>query len=104
MNSKITNDGCSESRYASSGVDRKFSVQESQLDFEPLINDEEASALLGGIHPKTLQRLARNGQIPAYRLGRFWRYRASELDSWLRTRLNSAGQPARVDFTKEVKE
>jgi excisionase family DNA binding protein len=51
--------------------------------FEPLLDDEQAAALLG-IHPKTLQRLARTGRIPAHRIGRFWRYRASELDAWLR--------------------
>lgn len=70
--------------------------------FEPLLDDRQASALLGGIHPKTLQRLARNGQVPAYRMGRYWRYRASELDEWLRNKLNSACQPARVNFTKET--
>ena len=70
--------------------------------FEPLLDDRQASALLGGIHPKTLQRLARNGQVPAYRMGRYWRYRASELDEWLRTKVNSARQPARVNFTKET--
>lgn len=69
--------------------------------FEPLLDDRQASVLLGGIHPKTLQRLARTGRIPAYRVGRFWRYRASELDDWVRSKVNSAGQPARVDFTKE---
>jgi excisionase family DNA binding protein len=51
--------------------------------FEPLINDRQAAELLG-IHPKTLQRFARTSQIPAHRIGRFWRYRASELDAWLR--------------------
>jgi excisionase family DNA binding protein len=51
--------------------------------FEPLLNDRQAAELLG-IHPKTLQRCARTGQIPAHRIGRFWRYRASELDAWLR--------------------
>lgn len=51
--------------------------------FEPLLDDEQAAVLLG-IHPKTLQRLARTGEIPAHRIGRFWRYRASELDAWLR--------------------
>jgi len=51
--------------------------------FEPLLNDEQAAQLLG-IHPKTLQRLARTGLIPAHRVGRFWRYRASEIDDWLR--------------------
>lgn len=70
--------------------------------FEPLLDDKQASALLGGIHVKTLQRLARTGKVPAYRVGRFWRYRASELDSWLRSKVNSPRQPARVDFTKET--
>jgi len=70
--------------------------------FEPLLDDNQASALLGGIHVKTLQRLARTGKVPAYRVGRFWRYRASELDSWLRSKVNSPRQPARVDFTKET--
>ena len=79
----------------------KLSVNALPGPFEPLLNDRQAAALLGGIHPKTLQRLARGCQIPAYRLGRFWRYRASELDIWLRSRAQSAGQPVGVDFTKE---
>jgi excisionase family DNA binding protein len=67
--------------------------------FEPLLDDSQASALLG-LHPKTLQRLARAGEVPCYRVGRFWRYRASELDGWLKTRAQSARQPVdRVDFT-----
>jgi excisionase family DNA binding protein len=74
----------------------------SEPKFEPLLDDKQASALLGGIHVKTLQRLARTGKVPAYRVGRFWRYRASELDSWLRSKVNSPRQPARVDFTKET--
>lgn len=52
--------------------------------FEPLLDDQQAAALLG-IHAKTLQRLARTGRIPAHRVGRFWRYRVSELDLWLRS-------------------
>jgi excisionase family DNA binding protein len=71
------------------------------ISFEALLDDSQASSLLG-IHPKTLQRLARAGELPSYRVGRFWRYRASELDVWLRSRAQSVRQPAdRVDFTKE---
>lgn len=77
-------------------------LREAMPKFEPLLDDRQASEFLGGIHPKTLQRLARNGQVPAYRIGRYWRYRASELDEWLRTKINSACQPARVNFTKET--
>jgi len=66
---------------------------------ERLIDDEEAAQLLGGIHPKTLQRMARKGEVPAYRVGRFWRYRATELNDWLR--LKSTGRIARVVSGKE---
>jgi len=51
--------------------------------FELLLDDEQAAALLGGLHRTTLQRMARRGEIPAYRVGRFWRYRATELNEWL---------------------
>lgn len=52
-------------------------------DFEPLIDSEEAAGLLGGIHPKTLQKMARQGKVPAVRVGKFWRFRKTELNAWL---------------------
>jgi excisionase family DNA binding protein len=51
--------------------------------FEPLIDDSAAAKFLGGLHPKTVQRMARRGDIPHYRLGKYYRYRASELNDWL---------------------
>ena len=56
--------------------------------FEPMLNTEQAASLLQ-IHPKTLQKLARAGTVPCHRIGDLWRFRASELDTWLRTGLNS---------------
>jgi excisionase family DNA binding protein len=56
--------------------------------FEPLLDTQRAAALLG-IHPKTLQKLTRAGTVPCHRIGDLWRFRASELDTWLRTGLNS---------------
>jgi len=50
--------------------------------FEPLLDSSEAATLLN-IHPKTLQKMARAGTIPAYRIGDLWRFRASTLDRWL---------------------
>ena len=32
-----------------------------------------------GVHPKTLQRLARSGRITAYRVGKLWRFQARDL-------------------------
>lgn len=50
--------------------------------FEPLLDSEEAAALLK-IHPKTLQKMAREGEITAIQVGRLWRFRASALNQWL---------------------
>ncbi len=54
---------------------------DSPHSFEPFINSEQAAALVK-IHPKTLQRLARNGRVIGYRVGKLWRFRASDLDGW----------------------
>jgi len=66
----------------------------NQTQFEPLLSDVEAAALLG-IHPKTLQGLARKGNIPAVHLGRYWRFRASALNEWIE--LHSTCQSVRVN-------
>jgi excisionase family DNA binding protein len=50
--------------------------------FEPLLDSEEAAALLK-IHPKTLQKLARRGEVVAIQIGKLWRFRASALNAWL---------------------
>ena len=39
-----------------------------ELTFEPVLNTEEAATLLQ-IHPKTLQKMAREGTVPAFRIG-----------------------------------
>lgn len=54
--------------------------------FERLLDSEEAAALLK-IHPKTLQRMARQGEITAIHIGKLWRFRASVLNEWLETKL-----------------
>jgi excisionase family DNA binding protein len=55
----------------------------NEQKFERLMDDAEAAEFLGGLHPKTVQRMARRGDLPAYRIGKYWRYRASELDAWI---------------------
>jgi excisionase family DNA binding protein len=64
-------------------------------EFEPLIETERAAILLGNIHVKTLQRYARQGTLPGYRVAGHWYFRASELDAWVRSRLNSNCQSVR---------
>jgi len=53
-----------------------------QPSFEPILDSEEEATLLK-IHPKTLQKLARNGKIPGFRIGKLWGFRASTLNRWL---------------------
>lgn len=60
----------------------------SALAFERVLNSDEAAALLQ-IHPKTLQKMAREGSVPAFRIGDLWRFRASALDEWLRSGVSS---------------
>jgi excisionase family DNA binding protein len=57
--------------------------------FEELIDAGQAGKLLG-IHPKTVQRMAREGALPAIRIGKYWRFRLSQLDAWVRSTVNSA--------------
>ena len=54
-------------------------------DFEPLLNAEDAARLLT-VHEGTLTRWAREGRVPAHRLGRRVAFRASELNAWLATK------------------
>lgn len=82
-------------RMARSGVDRttgKADLPQPQplrpqgqklSHFEPLLRVEEAATLLGGMHPKTLMRLARLGEVPAIKIGRCWFFRASALNDWV---------------------
>jgi excisionase family DNA binding protein len=58
-----------------------------EASFEKLLSQNEAAKLLD-IHPETLRRMAVRGEVPALKVGRFWKYRASALDSWVSSRLN----------------
>lgn len=68
--------------------------------FEPLLNLQEAARLLG-MHWKTLEILARRGTVPAAKLGKRWRFRASAINDWLTTRFQPgrAEQPASASGT-----
>jgi excisionase family DNA binding protein len=61
-------------------------------EFEPLVTPEEAAIYLR-VHPKTVIRFARLDQIPALRVGKHWRFRASDLKDWAQFRVKSSRQP-----------
>ena len=63
-----------------------LSVREAPGRHEPLLDSKEAAQLLR-IHPKTLQRMARRGEIPALQVGKLWRFSASALLFWEQQKL-----------------
>jgi excisionase family DNA binding protein len=66
------------------------------LSFEPLLDSEEAAALLK-IDDKSLQAMARSGQVPAFLIGKLWRFRASELDKWVRSKISCGNHSRRLN-------
>ncbi len=69
-------------------ADGKRSIVEQPLTCE------EAAAFVR-VHPKTVKRMARSGNLPGhFRFGR-WFFYASELDCWMRTELHSSRHSCR---------
>src|SRR5437764_234656 len=66
------------------------------LPREYFVDAAEAAKFLGLNH-RTLMKMAREGSVPAHPIGdgarKLWRFLLSELDEWLRARINSACRP-----------
>ena len=63
------------------------------IEFEPLLDAIEAAALLR-MHPNTLRLKARLGEIPGRHIGKYWRFRTSDLNDWVRRQERSSnGSP-----------
>jgi excisionase family DNA binding protein len=60
------------------------SSPDSTSVFEPLFDSVEAARLVR-IHPKTVVRMARRGQINGIRFGKLWRFRLSDLQQYVDT-------------------
>src|SRR6266852_9533903 len=63
---------------------------------EPYVDAAEAAQFLS-INRRTVMQMARQGNIPAHPAGEgrrhSWRFLLSELDSWMRSRVNSPCRP-----------
>jgi len=66
-------------------------IVEFPSGFEPLLSAAQAAPLLG-LHEKTVQSMARSGEIPCIRMGKYWKFRESVLDAWVRDKLISDHQ------------
>jgi excisionase family DNA binding protein len=62
------------------------------ITVEPLWTPADAASYLG-LHEKTVIKMARLGQIPAIRLGKHWRFRATDLTAWVASQVQSNRQP-----------
>ena len=52
--------------------------------FETLTPNEVAKSLR--LHPFTVTRLAREGKIPAFKVGGSWRFRKDQFERWITSR------------------
>ena len=53
-------------------------MEKLSLMGEEILTNREVADLLK-LHPKTVNKLAIAGKLPAYRIGRQWRFRKSEV-------------------------
>lgn len=71
-----------------------------RLGYELPLTTREAANYIG-FHPKTVERMARAGEIPAHPASgvrrRTWKFYPSELDSWLRGKVHSVRRPCSPD-------
>jgi len=49
---------------------------------DPIMTIEEVAEYLG-LHPLTIRRLAREREIPAFKVGRQWRVKRELFDQWM---------------------
>ena len=59
---------------------------------EILTLDEVAAYLKAG--KRTVYRLAAEGKLPAFKLGGTWRFRRSDLDEWIESKLSKTDSGA----------
>jgi excisionase family DNA binding protein len=61
---------------------------------DPIMTPAEAARYLR-ISVATLLRRSRSGEIPGFRVGKLWRYRKSQLDEWMRSKVSFFRHPCR---------
>ena len=82
-----------------SATNAKSDATTSRSVFEPLLDLHEAAHVLG-MHWKTLEGKARQHEVPAFKVGKRWRFRLSSLNNWLEAglKLNTTD---RADVTRQ---
>ncbi len=68
------------------------------MDRKEILTTKEVAEYLH-IHPFTVHKLAREGKIPAFKIGTDWRFHKNYIDRWIKEKLNSPGR--KVHKSKE---
>jgi len=58
------------------------------MSAERLVPPEEVAEMLS-VSPAWVQKQARAGVLPGMKLGRYWRFKVSEVEAWLTARSKS---------------
>jgi excisionase family DNA binding protein len=56
-------------------------MAESAFKLPRVMTVHEAAAYLR-VHPGTIYRLLRNGELPAFKIGGDWRFNVDQIDRW----------------------
>jgi excisionase family DNA binding protein len=65
------------------------------VNSEPFVDLEAASAFLG-VKPTWMYEAVRLGRVPSYKVGKFRRFRVSELEAWMASRHEGNGNADRL--------
>lgn len=76
--------------YCGPYMDKPDSLLPRNHQIEPVWDCKQAAKFLQ-LHPLTVKRMARAGQLPGFRIGNRWRFRPSDLDTWARPAVSSPG-------------
>lgn len=63
-------------------------VASERVSATQLLDSEEAAALMK-VHPKTLQKLARRGELKGIHIGKLWRFREIDIADWIQRQVAS---------------
>jgi PTS system nitrogen regulatory IIA component len=68
---------------------------------ESLMSVKELAAYLQ-VDMSTIYLWSQRGQIPAMKVGNMWRYRRSEIDTWLESRRSQPADPRAADPARDA--
>lgn len=64
---------------------------------EPILTSRQVGEMLG-LNYKVVEHMARRGEIPSFKAGKFWRFRESDIEEWIDAKIQSQSQPCRPQF------